>query len=143
MATIKIAVTDQEIRMCWEALFLLRPMLDPETFVTNIKDMQKEGYILVSLFEENKVISIAGYRILNTLHSGKIVYLDDLSTLTSSRGKGHATTLLNHVYTIAVKNNCKAVHLDSGPLRTEAHTLYLKEGFTISASHFSKIISES
>lgn len=138
MATIKTAVTDQEIRMCWEALFLLRPMLDPQNFVNKIKDMQKEGYTLLYLFEDNKVVAIAGYRILTMLHCDKIVYIDDLSTLATFRDKGHATSLLNKIYEIAQKNNCAAVHLDSEPLRTEAHKLYLKEGFTVTASHFSK-----
>ncbi|MGO4821287.1 MULTISPECIES: GNAT family N-acetyltransferase [unclassified Flavobacterium] len=140
MTPIKIAVTDQEIRMCWEALFLLRPMLQPETFVEQIKEMQKEGYVLLYLFEDNKVVSIAGYRIFTMLYCGKILYIDDLSTLESVRGKGYASKLLNHLYEVAAAQDCKAVHLDSGHLRTTAHKLYLKEDFTISAFHFSKPI---
>ncbi|OCB78599.1 GNAT family N-acetyltransferase [Flavobacterium crassostreae] len=140
MATIKTAVTDQEIQMCWEALYLLRPMLQPELFVAQIKNMQKEGYVLLYLFLDNKVVSIAGYRILTMLHSGKMLYIDDLSTLESARGNGHASLLLNHLLEVATKNHCKAIHLDSGPLRTKAHQLYLKEGFVVSAAHFSKAI---
>jgi hypothetical protein len=33
MAAIKVEITDQEITMCWEALYLLRPMLQAEHFV--------------------------------------------------------------------------------------------------------------
>lgn len=141
MAAIKIAITDQEIRMCWEALYLLRPMLKTATFVNQIKEMQKEGYVLLYQFEDNKVVSIAGYRIYRMLYSGKILYIDDLSTLESVRGKGHATTLLKHLYQMAAEQDCNAVHLDSGHVRTAAHKLYFKEGFTISAFHFSKPIN--
>lgn len=141
MAPIKIAVTDQEIRMCWEALYALRPMLDSETFVEQIKEMQNEGYTLLYQFEGNKVVSIAGYRIYTMLYSGKMLYIDDLSTLEEARGKGYATLLLQHLYQIAAHENCKAVHLDSGHVRTTAHKLYLKEDFTISAFHFSKLIN--
>lgn len=140
MTAIKIAITDQEIRMCWEALHLLRPMLQATTFVDQIKEMQKEGYVLLYQFDDNKVVSIAGYRIYSMLYCGKMLYIDDLSTLESARGKGHASSLLKHLYELAAKQNCKAVHLDSGPARTVAHKLYFKEDFTISAFHFSKPI---
>lgn len=140
MAAIKIAITDQEILKCWEALYLLRPMLRAEHFVDQIKEMQKEGYVLLYLFEEHKVVSIAGYRIYSMLYCSKMLYVDDLSTLESARGKGHASKLLKHLYEVAAKNDCKAVHLDSGPIRTVAHKLYFKEDFTISAFHFSKTI---
>jgi GNAT superfamily N-acetyltransferase len=140
MPAIKIAITDQEITMCWEALHLLRPILQAEHFVNQIKEMQQEGYVLLYLFEEHKVVSIAGYRIYSMLYCGKMLYIDDLSTLESARGKGHASSLLKHLYEVAAKNDCKAVHLDSGHIRTEAHKLYFKEGFTISAFHFSKSI---
>ncbi|SDX23464.1 GNAT family N-acetyltransferase [Flavobacterium degerlachei] len=141
MAAVKIAVTDQEIRMCWEALYLLRPMLQPTTFLDQIKEMQKEGYVLLYVFEHNKVVSIAGYRIYSMLYCGKILYIDDLSTLESARGNGHATTVLKHLYEVAAEQDCKAIHLDSGHSRTAAHKLYLKEDFTISAFHFSKPIN--
>ena len=140
MAAITIAITDQEILMCWEALYALRPMLQPHLFVNQIKEMQKEGYVLLYIIEDHKVVSIAGYRIYSMLHCGKMLYIDDLSTLESARGKGHASMLLKHLYEIAANQNCKAVHLDSGHLRTVAHKLYFKEDFTISAFHFSKPI---
>lgn len=140
MAAIKIAITDQEIMMCWETLYLLRPMLQPEHFVGQIKEMQKEGYVLLYLFEDNKVVSIAGYRIYGMLYCGKMLYIDDLSTLESVRGKGYASKLLKHIYEIADNNDCKSVHLDSGHTRNAAHKLYFKEDFTISAFHFSKSI---
>lgn len=141
MAAITIAVTDHEILKCWEALYALRPMLQPELFVDQIKEMQKEGYILLYIIDDHKVVSIAGYRIYSMLYCGKILYIDDLSTLESARGKGYASALLNHLYEVAAKNDCKAVHLDSGHIRTVAHKLYFKEDFTISAFHFSKPIA--
>jgi len=141
MAEIKIAITDQDILMCWEAIFALRPMLQPDKFVDQIKEMQKEGYVLLSIIADHKVVSIAGYRIYSMLYCGKMLYIDDLSTLESARGKGYASTLLKHIYEIAAKNECKSVHLDSGHVRTTAHKLYLKEDFIISAFHFSKLIT--
>jgi GNAT superfamily N-acetyltransferase len=126
--------------MCWEALHLLRPMLQAKHFVEQIKEMQKEGYVLLYLFEDHKVVSIAGYRIYSMLYCGKMLYIDDLSTLESGRDKGHASSLLKQLYEVAAQHDCKAVYLDSGHIRSEAHKLYFKAGFTISAFHFSKTI---
>lgn len=52
MTEIKIAITDNEIASCWEAIFLLRPMLERENFVSQIKDLQKEGYHLLYIFRK-------------------------------------------------------------------------------------------
>ena len=138
MTEIKIAITDTEIASCWEAIFLLRPMLERENFVSQIKNMQKEGYNLLYIQEDNQTVAIAGYRIYSMLYCGKMLYLDDLSTLEAHRGKGYASRLLNHLKEIALTQDCVSIHLDSGPNRTIAHKLYFKEDFTISAYHFQK-----
>lgn len=140
MTEIKIAITDTEIASCWEAIFLLRPMLKRENFISQIKDLQKEGYNLLYIQENNQTVAIAGYRIYTMLYCGKMLYLDDLSTLETHRGKGYASQLLNYLKVIALEQNCVSIQLDSGPSRTTAHKLYFKEDFTISAYHFHKKI---
>ena len=140
MTEIKIAITDNEIASCWEAISVLRPMLEREHFVSLIKDLQKEGYQLLYIQEEGITVAIAGYRIYTMLYCGKMLYLDDLSTLETQRGKGYASKLLNHLKEIALEQNCVSIQLDSGPSRTIAHKLYFKEDFTISAYHFHKNI---
>jgi ribosomal protein S18 acetylase RimI-like enzyme len=142
MLEIKTAISEAEIASCWEALFLLRPMLKETEFVAQIQEMQKEGYSLLYIEEVGKVISVAGYRIFSMLYCGKMLYIDDLATLDSYRGKGFASILLNHLYGIAKQENCKSVQLDSGHVRTTAHKLYFKEDFTISAFHFNKLINQ-
>lgn len=140
MIEIKTAITDNEIASCWEAIFLLRPMLEKENFVSQIKELQQEGYTLLYIEENNQVTAIAGYRIYTMLYCGKMLYLDDLSTLETHRGKGYASQLLSHLKEIALKQDCVSIQLDSGPGRTTAHKLYFKEDFTISAYHFHKKI---
>jgi predicted GNAT family acetyltransferase len=102
--------------MCWEALHLLRPMLQAETFCRANKRNAKEGYVLY-LFEDHKVVSIAGYRIYSMLYCGKMLYIDDLSTLESGRDKGHASSLLKQLCMKLLHNMMKAVYLDSGHIK--------------------------
>ena len=138
MSEIKVAITEIEIASCWEAISILRPMLAKENFVSQILALQKEGYHLLYIQENNITVAIAGYRIYTMLYCGKMLYLDDLSTIENQRGKGYASQLLNHLNKIAFKEDCISIQLDSGPTRTTAHKLYFKEDFTISAYHFHK-----
>lgn len=138
MIEIKTAITDQDIASCWEAMSILRPMLKENEFVQQIRELQKEGYTLLHLVGNDKTVAIAGYRFWTMLYCGKMLYIDDLSTVENSRGKGYASALLNHIYEIARQQKCESVQLDSGHTRTVAHKLYFKENFTISAFHFNK-----
>ncbi len=138
MTEIKIAITDNDIASCWEAMSLLRPTLKEQEFIEQIKEMQKEGYTLLYISDNDQTVSIAGYRFLTMLYCGKILYIDDLSTVENCRSKGYASTLLTHIYEIAKLQNCKSIQLDSGHTRTDAHKLYYKQNFTISAFHFNK-----
>lgn len=138
MIEIKTAITDQDIASCWEAMSILRPMLKENEFVQQISEMQKEGYTLLYLVDNDKTVAVAGYRFWTMLYCGKMLYIDDLSTIENSRSKGYASALLNHIYDIAREQKCESVQLDSGHVRTVAHKLYFKENFTISAFHFNK-----
>lgn len=135
---IKIAVTDQEILACWEAIFALRPLLQKENLVELVKNQQSEGYKLLYIEHEYKVVCVAGYRIFSMLYVGKQLYIDDLSTLEVARGNGFGTEMLRHIFQIARDNCCLSVQLDSGPSRQLAHRLYFNEGFTITSFHFGK-----
>lgn len=135
---VKIATTSDDIASCYKAMSLLRPALQAEKFVSQIKTMQNEGYVLLYISEGNKVVAAAGYRIFTMLYAGKLLYIDDLITLESHRGKGYASTLLHFMYEKALQQNCDSIQLDSGPARTDAHKLYFKENFFINAFHFSR-----
>ena len=133
-------MTEKDITSCWKAMSILRPMLKEDEFIKEIETLMKEGYTLLFIKDNGAVVSIAGYRFITMLYSGKMLYIDDLSTLETCRGKGYASALLNHIYKIAKDLGCKSIHLDSGHTRYNAHKLYFKENFTIRAFHFMKQI---
>jgi GNAT superfamily N-acetyltransferase len=137
---IKIAITEEDILKCWDVLLELRPHLDKNNFAAPIKEMISEGYTLAFIEEDGKAVAAVGFRYLQFLYNGKHIYIDDLSTLPSSRGKGYAGKLLNYVADIAKEKGFKVITLDSGYQRFDAHRLYLNKGFTLNCHHFSKII---
>ena len=138
MNKVKIAKEDHEILACWEAVYALRPHLIKEEFLEKIRDIQKENYHLAYIASEGKVVSIAGFRYMHMLYSGKSIYIDDLSTLETHRGKGYASQLLNYIDALVKEQKLEVVHLDSGFSRQKAHKVYFNHGYTISSFHFAK-----
>lgn len=129
--------TKQEISDCWNVVKLLRPHLDLESFVTLTFSMVKnEGYKILVIKDKDRVIAYAGYRSLTTLHSGKILYLDDLCTDIKYRSKGLASQLLEKVKEDAKQLKKDAVTLDSSYDLTNAHRLYLNKSYKMVAHHF-------
>lgn len=138
---VKTIMTNIEIQQCWDVAFLLRPHLNKDNWSSTISEMmQNEKYSIAGIIEEEKVIAFAGYRIMTSLHSGNIIYIYDLCTLESHRGKGLASQLLAHVNAIAISTGKDAVVLDTGFDNNTAQKLYLKSGFQLSAVHLSSYL---
>jgi len=133
---IKRIETDFEIQQCWEVALLLRPHLDENRWLLTILEMmQNEKYHIAGIMDMGKCIAFAGYRFMTSLHSGDIIYIDDLCTLESYRGKGLASELLSHVKSIAVAAGKDAVVLDTDFNNNTAQKVYLKNGFRLAAVH--------
>jgi len=70
------------------------------------------------------------------LFSGRILYVDDLSTDEQHRSKGYGKLLLDWLKAEAKAHGCEQLHLDSGVQRERAHRFYCREGLTICCYHF-------
>jgi len=84
------------------------------------------------------VSAVAGFRLLEMLAYGRVLYVDDLSTLPRARRRGHGRALVEWCAEEAVRAGCAEMHLDSrvGSERVDAHRLYLNAGMRISSHHF-------
>jgi ribosomal protein S18 acetylase RimI-like enzyme len=133
---IKPVKTPAEIQQCWEVVSLLRSHLNTDTWVTMIEEMmQREQFFIDGIFDNNQFVAFVGYRHMTTLHTGNFIYIDDLCTLESHRGKGLASLLLEHIKAIAKANNKDAVVLDTDFTNNAAQKVYLKSGFKLAALH--------
>jgi GNAT superfamily N-acetyltransferase len=114
---------------------------DRRAFVERVNEVQRpQGYRLVGAFEGDRVVAVAGFRVLENLVDGRVLYVDDLSTLPEARRRGHAAALLDWCAEEARRLGCDELELDSavGPERLDAHRLYLNQGLRITAFHFGK-----
>lgn len=140
---VKIANTGQEIRRCYKVMNQLRPQLDDETaFVEQVQRQIIHGYHLAFL-EDSDVIALAGFRFLEFLAWGKILYIDDLITCSKARKLGYGNFLMNWLIQLAKERQCDQIHLDSGPQRYDAHRLYIKHKMKIMGYHFALDLYEN
>lgn len=143
--TIRPLLTDQDILLAWPAVYALRPHLRHEHYLAQVRaQMAEDGYRMIGAFvEENGtevIAAFSGFRNMHKLSSGPGIYIDDLSTLPSHRGKGHGGALLDYIHALAHAEGKTNVQLDSGHHRKEAHRLYLNKRYDISAHHFTRTL---
>lgn len=135
-AKILIAQSDAEINECFDAFCELRPHLVQAEFLLQVRRQQAQGYQIVTLREGPKVVAIAGFRDMEFMAWGKVIYIDDLCTLPCARAKGYAGRLLDWLIELAKSQGYRGVHLDSGYGRQNAHRLYLNKRLQLSCHHF-------
>ncbi len=130
-----VAQSDAEIAACFPAFHALRPHVAEADFLPQVRRQQAQGYQILALRHGGAVQCVAGFREAEFLAWGRIVYIDDLSTLESARGQGFAHAVLDWVIDYARSRGCDAVHLDTGYARHAAHRVYLHKGFQLSSHH--------
>jgi GNAT superfamily N-acetyltransferase len=133
----------EQIRSCYKVMLQLRPhLINEHAFIEQVQRQIAEGYRLACCQENGKITAVAGFRFLEFLAWGKVLYIDDLITNSEVRKNGHGGKLLKWIIEQAKLMNCDQVHLDSGPQRHDAHRLYLNNGFKIIGHHFALNFNE-
>lgn len=133
-----ITVTSRkEIESCFDAFKVLRPHIEKEQFIEQVIRQQEQSYQIIAINIDGKIPSAAGYRFAEYLAWGKVLYIDDLTTIPECRGNGYAAVLMDKLIELAKENACQGLHLDTGHQRHSAHKLYLNKGLNINSHHLS------
>jgi GNAT superfamily N-acetyltransferase len=136
MSSIRIAQSDEDIAGCFQVMQQLRPHLVPGAFVARVRLQEKGGYQLAYLEANRQVQSVAGFRLIENLSRGRVLYVDDLVTDAANRSHGYGRELLAWLIERAHNRGCQSFELDSGVQRFEAHRFYLSNRMFISGHHF-------
>lgn len=136
MATARIAASDDEIRRCFPVMSQLRTHLVEAEFVARVRLQEREGWRLAYVEDGGRVRSVAGFRYLENLAAGRVLYVDDLVTDSGERSKGNGQALIDWLMAQARAHGCYTLELDSGVHRFAAHRFYLRNRMDISSHHF-------
>ena len=134
---VAIANTPEQVRRCFSVTRELRSHIgDEQEFIERVARQQKQGYQLAFLESDGEIRALAGYRFLESLFSGKNLYVDDLVTRDADRSRGYGGQLLDWLVDLARTNRCETLELDSGVQRFDAHRFYFSKRMSISSYHF-------
>ena len=105
----------------------LRPAITEEADLPTIRRMMDtDGYQLTALLEDGVVQAVDGYRFIEMLYCGQILYVDDLNTDQNRRSSGFGKLLLDWLKQQATARGCGELHLDSGVQREQAYHFYFR-----------------
>jgi len=137
-------ISERETERAALAMLELRPRWGTAVAVVAFIDnsLRPAGYRRVGAFEadQSDAVAAAGFRELRSLAWGHYLYIDDVSTLPSARGRGCGERLMDWLDQEAARLGCDGLHLDSGVAanRAPAHRLYMRHKLRISAHHFER-----
>lgn len=138
---IRIATSEGEIASCFAVMRELRPQLRGDEFVDRVRRLERGGYRLAFLEVPEGVVAVAGFRILESLASGRFLFLDDLATHPAHRSRGYGARMLAWLRQKARDAGCAQLQLDSGIQRKGAHRFYEREGMTMTGFHYAVDVS--
>jgi GNAT superfamily N-acetyltransferase len=137
-AKIAEALTKAEIARCFPVMRQLRTHFEDQAkFVEQVERQRADGYRLAFLEDEGAVRAVAGYRMTESLFSGRFCYVDDLVTDAEGRSLGYGGALFDWLVAEARAAGCGKLELDSGVQRFAAHRFYLTKRMIIASHHFS------
>lgn len=131
------AETDDDIAATFDVMHQLRPHLDRAGYIPLIRGlMASDGFKLLVLADDGAVGAVAGYRLMNMLYCGRLLYVDDLVADERVRSRGYGAQLVARLKQEARAQGCSEVQLISRVIREQAHLFYVREGFGIECFHF-------
>jgi len=129
--------TDVQIANTYDVMVQLRPSLERAAYVALVRGlMASDGFRLACLVDEGEVRAVAGYRIMQMLYCGRLLYVDDFVTDARVRSRGYGARLLGWLKETGRAQGCSELQLISRVVREQAHRFYFREGLGIECFQF-------
>jgi GNAT superfamily N-acetyltransferase len=139
-------VPEGETHRVAPALLELRTDAGPlERLIERVDSQRASGYRVVGAFEDGDedAQAVIGFKVTENLAWGSFLYIEDVVTRASGRGKGHAPAVMSWVLDAGRTAGCASVHLNSGTNRRGAHRFYFNSGLGIAAYHFAMDLAQT
>lgn len=131
------AESDPQIAATFEVMQQLRPHLDRDRYVATIRGlMASDGLRLLALSDQDTVVAVASWRVMNMLYCGRLLYVDDLVSDERTRSHGYGAMLIARLKEEGRTLGCSEIQLISRVTREQAHRFYFRAGFGIECFHF-------
>ena len=139
MTEIIRAQSKNDLERCFPVMKELRMNLSFEDYMDLYEQAHaKDGYEIVALQKDQKILAVMGYRILYDYVHGKHLYVDDLVSTTTERSKGFGAQLLNYAEQVDKEQGCKGLRLCTGIENEMGKKFYEKNGWNLRAVAYKK-----
>ena len=113
-----------ELEQAFPIISQLRTHLRLNEYIDMVKMMADNGYKIICLFENDEIVSYAGFAVLVNLYYGEHIWVYDLVTDERKRSQGYGKLLLSYIEEYAKDNRLNCVALSSNIQRQDAHRFY-------------------
>lgn len=125
------AQSKADLERCYPVMKELRPHLTFEEYLSIYQEANaNDGYQIVAVEEQNKILAVMGYRFLSDYVRGKHVYIDDLVSTETARSQGLGAELLKYAERIAEDEGCRSLRLCTGIDNIRGIRFYERNGWT-------------
>ena len=122
--TVSELMSEEEIQQAFEILRDFRGNLTEAAYLELVEDMSKQGYRMFGLRDSDRLVSVAGVRIISNFRWGRHLWVYDLVTGAADRSKGYGGELLGWLEEFAARNGCALVALSSDISKSETHRFF-------------------
>jgi GNAT superfamily N-acetyltransferase len=122
--TIKQLTTQQDWMEAYAVIVQLRTELTVEKYLLLLKEMMQDGYLLFALYENKKMVVVAGLSWRVNFYSERHIFVYDLVTDEANRSRGYGEKLLQYLHEWGKENGAHYIALESGIQRISAHRFY-------------------
>lgn len=120
-----VSLTDEKAwRAAHPAMCSLYPDLSEDDWVGRVRELSQERYTLFGLEVEGEIVTVAGVQHLELLTVGKVLWLFDMATADSWRGRGYGKEMLKHLELYAQGNGYTRLLLHTSMKREETISFY-------------------
>src|SRR5262249_46342507 len=118
---LQLASSRDDLMACYPVVAELRPFLkDAVDWYERAIAMAEAGYRVLAAWRQDRVVAVAGYRVMENLIHGRFLYVDDLVTAFGHRGEGVGASLLEELARIGIKERCSRLVLDTAATNANA-----------------------
>jgi GNAT superfamily N-acetyltransferase len=127
-----------DLEQFFSVLKELRTDLAYADFLNLYQQANAQGYTLVGLEYDNKILAVMGYRIITDFVHGRHLYIDDLVCTEFHRSQGLGAQLLKHAEELAKKMECRGLRLCTGIENDRGKKFYDRHGWNLRAVAYKK-----
>jgi ribosomal protein S18 acetylase RimI-like enzyme len=134
---VRFVDTEAEVATCYELMRQLRPhLVSEQNFVERWRRQTAVGYRLLAIWQDQRPVALAGYRIQDNLMHGRHFYVDDLVTDAALRSGGYGRILMERLIAEGRALNCTKLILDTPLTNTLGHRFYYRQGLLATSLRF-------